>query len=223
MSRQSPFDRDQRARRPEEEIGARARAGVHKAGVLTVDSVDFDADGNWLKAVALLVRFHPWESEMRIGSLVLAAIATAGLVGCASTEKTRAQDRFNEALRAGSLKCTTQDCQVAVTVTENAATATCSATVNYPIIDFRTGPAGQRKATWTINDGYAFSSEAYKFGIFIKSDPGKQFKNARVEASGKRLVIDFEHNSTGNTYEYALSFRRANGTWCDTLDPFMVD
>jgi hypothetical protein len=202
---------------------ARAGTGVRKAGVPTVHAVDFGAGGDWLKAVVRLARFHPWESEMRIGSLVLAAIATAGLIGCASTEKTRAQDRFNEALRTGSLKCATQDCQVAVTVTENAATKTCSATVNYPILDFRTGPAGQRKATWTINDGYVFSSEAYKFGIFIKSDPGKQFNNARVEASGKRLVIDFKHNSTGNTYEYALSFQRADGTWCETLDPFMVD
>lgn len=159
---------------------------------------------------------------MRIGALVLVAMATAALVGCSSTGKSRGLSPFEMSTLA-TLKCQTQDCQVTVTVTEDAATGTCAATVNYPVLDFRTGPAGQRKAVWTINDGYVFSSETYKFGIFIKSDPGKQFKNAKVEASGKRLVIDFEHSSSGKTYDYALSFQRANGTWCDTLDPYMVD
>jgi hypothetical protein len=159
---------------------------------------------------------------MRIGALVLVAVATAALVGCSSTGKSRGLSPFEMSTLA-TLKCQTQDCQVAVTVTEDAATGTCAATVNYPVLDFRTGPAGQRRALWTINDGYVFSSEAYKFGIFIKSDPGKQFKNAKVEASGKRLVIDFDHSSSGKTYDYALSFQRANGTWCDTLDPYMVD
>jgi hypothetical protein len=157
---------------------------------------------------------------MRIGSLLLVVMASAALVACSSTGK-RGLFLFEKPF-VSTQRCDTHDCPpVTVTVTE--AGDTCSGSVDFYVIDFRQGP-GPHRVTWTITGNYVFSSEPYKFGIFIKNDPRKQFKNALVQGNGKRLVIDFAHDYTGHAYyEYSLNFQRADGSFCDALDPWMED
>jgi len=159
---------------------------------------------------------------MKIGSLFWAAIAATTLVACSTTRPPELNPFTRPFFKTQT--CSGASCPVTVTVTENAATGTCSATVDYGVLDLSQG-AGAKTIAWTISDGYKFSNESYKFAIVIKTDPKGQFRNAKVQAGGKRLVLDFVHSSAGNSYTYGLNFQRDNGTdsFCDMLDPYMVD
>ena len=152
----------------------------------------------------------------------MAVMVAAALTACSSAARHGELTSFQRAFVTPQ-PCTTQDCPVAVTVTEDPQTGTCSGTVNIPYLGLSTGPNGQRTITWSITDGYVFSTEPYKYAIIIKSDPRKQFKNANVEANGKRLVIQFAHTTSGQSYGYGLNFQRANGDFCKMLDPYMID
>lgn len=155
---------------------------------------------------------------MKIGSVLWAGIAATTLVGCATKPV-----ELNAFTRHFYLTqpCPGASCPVIVTVTENPA-GNCSGTVNYPSIDLSQGQA-DKKISWTISDGYKFSTEPYKYAIVIKTDPMGAFKNANVQAGGQRLVLDFTRGQGGNSYTYGLNFQRNNGTFCDIIDPFMVD
>jgi hypothetical protein len=159
---------------------------------------------------------------MRIRSLFLAAIASATLVGCGSPGRIKPFyfDGFSPFVK--TVHCTTQDCSLTVTVTENSATGTCVLDVA-DILNVKLPATGDRNLTWTIaTDGYEFSKEAYKYGIFIKSDPDDEFKNVQITGNGKSLSIQFKHQRTGIDYSYALSVRRTNKTFCETLDPWLI-
>lgn len=156
---------------------------------------------------------------MRIGTLLLAAIAAVTLVGCGSPGTIKPIYFYPF---AKTVQCSTQDCSLNVTVTENATTGTCVIEVA-DILDMKGGPAGQRNVTWTITTpGYEFSKEFYKYGIFIKSNPDDEFKNVQITGPGTSLSIQFKHQQTGIDYSYALSVRRTNKTFCETLDPWMI-
>lgn len=159
---------------------------------------------------------------MRIGTLFMVAIASATLVGCSSGRfKPLHIDGFPNPFYK-TVQCTTQDCDVSVTVTENMSTGTCTLDVA-DRLDLRLPATGERNVTWTIaTAGYEFSRESYKFGIFIKSDPRDEFKNVQITGSGKSLSIQFKHQRTGIDYSYALTVRRTNKTFCETLDPWMI-
>jgi hypothetical protein len=96
-------------------------------------------------------------------------------------------------------------------------------------IDLSTGDHGGKTVTWTIGtDGYEFSNEAYKFGIFIKDDPFDEFKDAKVTANGKKLTISFNGRLTGKAYRYAVTVRKSTANpkvhkeFCETLDPWLL-
>ena len=162
---------------------------------------------------------------MRIGTLFLAAIAAATLVGCSAPGTIRPMyfpGGFNPFIRV--VQCTQQDCSVTVAVTENSSANFCVPDVA-EILDVSGGAAGQRNVTWTITtDGYEFSKESYKYGIFIKSDPDDEFKNVQITGNGKSLSLKFEHQVTGKSYSYALTVRRTGGnkSFCKTLDPWLI-
>jgi hypothetical protein len=89
------------------------------------------------------------------------------------------------------------------------------------------GPSGQRSVTWTItnNQGYEFSKESYKYGIFIKLDGGDEFKNVQITNGSKSLTINYTKQAMGTAYySYALTVRRTDGdkNFCKTLDPWMI-
>ena len=74
-------------------------------------------------------------------------------------------------------------------------------------------------------DGYEFSRESYKFGLFIKSDPFDEFKDASVPGNGKTLTIKFEHHVPGRWYWNSASLcagRPEASPSGDTLDPWMI-
>jgi hypothetical protein len=153
----------------------------------------------------------------------MAAFATATLVGCAGSAKVKPfyiEGMPNPFVK--SVTCTAQDCDLTVTVVENA-DGTCIPDVA-PILNIKTGPAGDRNVTWTLaNDDYEFSKENFKFGIFIKSDPREEFKNAQVTGGGKALTLVFRHKHTGIDYSYGLTVRRkVDKSFCETLDPWMI-
>ena len=121
-----------------------------------------------------------------------------------------------------SVKCTTVDCSVSVTVTDDG--SVCKLDV-VEVLDVTEGPSGARNVTWTIDtQGYEFSKESYKFGIFVKSDPDEEFKNVQITGGGKSLSLKFEHNAPGMAYSYALTVRRTAGNkgFCKTLDPWLI-
>ena len=154
---------------------------------------------------------------MRIGTLSLAALAAAALVGCATVKPMYYRGHTNPFYTVSN--CTTQDCTVNVTVVADGDTCVPS---TVQILDV-SQPAGARNITWTITtDGYEFSKETYKFGIFIKNDPDEEFKNATTD--GKNLKLRFEHSATGKEYSYALTVRRTTGDkgFCKTLDPWLI-
>lgn len=155
---------------------------------------------------------------MRIGTLFLIVVGCATLVGCSS--RVFVKPIFNPFAR--TVPCTTRDCSLPVTVTENASTRTCDLDVA-EYLNVQGGPSGQRSLTWTIGtDGYQFSRESYKYGIFIKTDPGDEFKNVQITGNGKSLSIQFNHQRTGIDYGYALTVRRSDGSFCNTLDPWLI-
>lgn len=159
---------------------------------------------------------------MRSGTVCLAAIVCATLVGCASPGRIKPMyfEGFPN-LFVRAVKCTTPDCSVTVTVTENA-DGTCVLDVP-DILDVKTGPAGERNVRWMISTaGYEFSKEAYKYGIFIKTDPDEEFKNVQISGNGRDLSLKFRHQHTGIDYSYALTVQRANKTFCATLDPWLI-
>ena len=155
---------------------------------------------------------------MKIRSLLWTAIASAMLGGCATSgsPQLNAINRFFFTTQT----CSGASCPVTVTVTENA--GTCSATVDYSFLDLSQGQPDKNIA-WTISDGYQFSTESFKYAIVIKDDPKGAFKNANVQAGGQRLVLQYTRGSGGNSYQYGLNFQRNNGTFCQWLDPYMVD
>lgn len=151
---------------------------------------------------------------MRTGAVLLAAFVGTGLIGCAGH---RALDGGDKA----RLQCAGKDCPVNVTVSTTGSVCKPDA---IPDLDLRTGDPGEKKITWTLPDGYEFSRESYKFGLFVKSDPFDEFKDASVPGNGKTLTIKFNGNVTGRWYEYAITVRRSTGNkpFCDTLDPWMI-
>ena len=159
---------------------------------------------------------------MKSKSMVWAGIACAALTACGTTG--RSSNPFAPHFFTARTECKVADCSIDVTVTQNAAAGTCIPAV-VPIIDVRPGPASQRRLSWTIStDGFEFSREEYKYGIFIKSDPLEEFKDAQITNGGKTLTLRFSNAIKGKTYEYALTVRRSRGgkEFCETLDPWLI-
>ena len=155
---------------------------------------------------------------MKIRSLLWTGVAAVMLGGCATSrppELNAFQRHFLQTQR-----CTGTTCSVTVTVTENA--GICSATVSDPILDLSQGPA-DKNISWTINSGYKFSNEPYKYAVVIKTDPKGAFRNANIQLGGQRLVLQYTRGGGGNAYTYGLNFQRDNGSFCEMLDPFIYD
>jgi len=156
---------------------------------------------------------------MRIGMLVLAAITYAALAACTST------GTFMRpyAWYLSNIPCP-GDCSVNVTVTENSVDKTCIPDSVDPIVV--TGNNGIRTITWTLGSGYVFSNESYKFGLFVKVDPQGKFKSAQVKQAGKALELKFDHNKRQGEpqaiFPYALTVQRDDGSFCTTLDPWLI-
>jgi hypothetical protein len=115
-------------------------------------------------------------------------------------------------------------CSVAITVAENS-DGTCAIGDVQPIE--ATGANGSRKISWTIAaSGYKFSDDAFKFALFVKTDPQGKFKDAKVKGGGKVLEVDFEHKKMEGEpkliYDYALTVQRTNGSFCITKDPWVI-
>jgi len=110
-----------------------------------------------------------------------------------------------------------------VTVTENS-DKTCKPDSIDPIEV--TGGNGVRTITWTLGNGYVFSNESYKFALFVKVDPQGRFKSAQVKQAGKVLELKFDHNKKQGEpqaiYAYALTVQRDDGSFCTTLDPWLI-
>jgi hypothetical protein len=110
-----------------------------------------------------------------------------------------------------------------VTVTENS-DKTCKPNKVDPIEV--TGSNGIRTITWTIGSGYKFSSESYKFGIFVKVDPQGKFKSAQIKQAGKVLELKFDHKKNEGDpqiiYDYGLTVQRDDDSFCITLDPWLI-
>jgi len=152
---------------------------------------------------------------MKIMSLLWAGIAAALLVGCASTKELNAFNRHLFKTQSCGSSCT-----VAVTVTESG--GVCSASVDYGVVDLSQG-ANTKNITWTLTGNYKFSKENYKYAIVIKDDPKGRFSGANVEG-GDRLVLKYTRGTTaGNHYAYGLNIQRSDDSFCQMLDPFMVD
>jgi hypothetical protein len=163
---------------------------------------------------------------MRIGTLVLAAIACTLVCACASTETfIRPGGTFLHPFLwfLEKTPCSA-DCSVTVTVKENSSDKTCKPEYVLPIEV--TGNNGVRTITWTVGAGYKFSDQSYKFALFVKVDPQGKFKSAQVPGGGKTLVLKFEHNKNEGDpqkiYDYALTVQRDDGSFCTTLDPWLI-
>jgi hypothetical protein len=157
---------------------------------------------------------------MKIQPILCTGIAAVMLAGC-STGRGPELNEFNRHFLK-TQRCSGASCALTVTVTENAPTGTCSATVDDSVLDLSQGQA-DKSIAWTINDGYKFSTESFKYAIVIKTDPKGAFKNANVQAAGRRAVLQYTRGGGGNSYTYGLNFQRDNGTYCEMLDPYMVD
>ena len=156
---------------------------------------------------------------MKIRSLLWAGIAASTLVACASTRPPEL-NAFNRLFLTTKPPCTEASCPLSVTVTESG--GICSATIDNSLLDLSQG-VPSKTISWTISSNYQFSTENYKYAIVIKTDPKGRFKNAHVQAGGQRLVLDYTRNTSGNAYTYGLNFQRNDGSFCEMLDPFMVD
>jgi hypothetical protein len=155
---------------------------------------------------------------MRIGTLVFAAVAAATLVGCATIKPMYVRGHYNPFYTVD--QCTVQDCTVEVRVTADGNACTLS---TVQILDVSQPPVA-RNITWKlVTEGYEFSKESYKFGIFIKNDPDEEFQNAQVNANGT-LSLHFAHTASGRDYSYALTVRKKGGDkgFCATLDPWLI-
>jgi len=156
---------------------------------------------------------------MRIGSALWATLAATFLIACAT--KPPELNSFTRNFFTAQ-PCPDASCQIIVTVTENA-DGTCSGSIPLPSLDLGQGTP-TKNIQWTINGDYKFSTESYKYAIIIKTDPKGRFKNANVQAGGQRLVLDYSRDRPGNSYTYGLNFQRnSNNSFCNILDPFMVD
>src|SRR5260221_12205605 len=115
---------------------------------------------------------------MRKVLLILAAIASATLVGCTVSIKPAYVPGFSNPFLT-TTTCNVQDCPPLTVTVNDCATGNITVT---DILDMTAGPANmQRTVTWTIsNDGYEFSKETFKYGIFIKLDGGDEFKNVQI-------------------------------------------
>jgi len=153
---------------------------------------------------------------MKILSLLWAGIAAAMLVGCASTGEWNA---FNRPFK--TQMCPGASCEVLVKVTDSG--GVCSATVDDEYLNLKEG-ANDKNITWTLSSGkFKFSKENYKYAIVIKNDPKGRFSGANVPG-GDRLVLRYKRGDTGgNRYAYGLNIQRSDDSFCDMLDPFMVD
>lgn len=142
-------------------------------------------------------------------------LAVVALAGCASME--RAPDRSGP-----RISCNGNQCDATVTVSSSG--TTCKPDAIIPI-DLATGRRGPKSVTWILGtEGYVFSDESFKFGLFIKDDPFDEFKDARVTANGRRLTITFNDRLPGKAYRYAITVRRAaNKEFCETLDPWLLN
>ena len=163
---------------------------------------------------------------MRTGTLFFAVIACAALTACASMEKMYVYPFYPFASKP-DIDCK-NGCPVPVTVTD--AYGTCMPDDIGTIV--LTGGQGSRKVTFAIPSGkYKFSNESYKFGFFVKVDPDKNFKSAKVQSGGKELIVEFDKKSIGTVrYTYGLNVQRddngnpeIDNTFCRPLDPWMVD
>jgi hypothetical protein len=165
---------------------------------------------------------------MRSGTLLLAAIAAAVLVGCGSqrirpTDYTYIPNPFVK-----SAQCGTPACSLVVTVNDCAngiITVTDPETNSGPDLDMSTG-SGARSVTWKIvTPGYEFPKEPFKYGILIKGDPDDEFKNAHISGGGDSLTLDYNKKGTGTRYYvYGLQLRSTIGNkpFCALLDPWVI-
>jgi hypothetical protein len=162
------------------------------------------------------------EFKMRIGTVLLAFIACGVLAACQTNS---VKPQVNSAildLSAPRIKCTGHDCAVDVTVALIGNKCTPDPILN---IDLATGDTGEKKITWKMaTEGYEFSGESFKFGIFIKDNPLNEFKDAKVPGNGQTLTMMFKGNASGNNYRYAITVRKSAGNkdFCETLDPWMI-
>jgi len=163
---------------------------------------------------------------MRIETLVLTAIACTLVSACGTESLLRPGGIFMHpfAWFGDNTPCPTE-CSITVTVKEDRSDKSCKPDYVLPI-DV-TGNNGVRTITWKVGDGYKFSNESYKFGIFVKVDPQGKFKSAQVQGQGgKTLVLKFEHNKKEGEpkaiYDYALTVQRDDGSFCTTLDPWLI-
>ncbi|PWT70949.1 MAG: hypothetical protein C5B46_08975 [Proteobacteria bacterium] len=155
----------------------------------------------------------------------------AVLVGCGPSYYFQRHPVYFENLFVKSVRCKDTQCALSVTVRDCTAGSGILVTDvnlnNGPDLNISEGDASQtRTITWTIvTDGYEFAKEPFKYGMFIKSDPADEFKNARITGGGKSLSIDYKKaaNSAGS-YTYGLQLRSTTGNkdYCAVLDPWMV-
>jgi hypothetical protein len=153
---------------------------------------------------------------MKKGTRWVGALALITLAGCSTTE--RVPDRS-----VPRISCNGNQCDATVTVTSTG--AACKPDGIIPI-DLATGRRGAKTVTWVMGtEGYVFSDESYKWGLFVKDDPFDEFKDARVTANGRRLTITFNDRLPGKSYRYAITVRRAGGAkeFCETLDPWLLN
>lgn len=158
---------------------------------------------------------------MRIATSLVAVVGLALLGGCAFTGEPKPTNAFIDASPKTPCPST---CSVAITIKENS-DGTCTIDDILPIET--TGANGSRTISWTIaSASYKFSDEAYKFALFVKTDPQGKFKSAKVKSSGKLLELDFGHNKKEGEpkliYDYALTVQRTNNSFCVTKDPWLI-
>ena len=168
-------------------------------------------------------RVSPRGKTMKIGSLFMAVMVAVALTACSSAARRGELTSFQRAFVTPQ-PCTTQDCPVAVTVTEDPQTGTCSGTVDIPYLDLILVQAASATITWTITDGYVFSTEPFKYAIIIKSDPLQAVQECK-RADERQAPRDPIRPHYLRTFIWVWSELPAgsNGDFCDMLDPYMID
>ena len=84
--------------------------------------------------------------------------------------------------------------------------------------------AASATITWTITDGYVFSTEPFKYAIIIKSDPLQAVQECK-RADERQAPRDPIRPHYLRTLIWVWSELPAgsNGDFCDMLDPYMID
>lgn len=159
-------------------------------------------------------------AQMRIGTLCLAGITCAGLAGCAnmlitSTYTSPSLRHFTTLIACSS------NCSIGVQIVEYP-DRTCKP-VSIDPIDL-SGDNGVRGVTFRLGNGYKFVNDAYSLAFFMKDNPQGKFRGSVVPADGKSVIVKFAvENGVGNrNYAYGLNVQRDDGTFCASLDPWMI-